>query len=199
MPLTKIVLALLFVGVGCQTQTVEYRSRPSWQTALSNGLPSEQVREDGTVMKYSSANEHSGQALQEYLNSIKLEETDEVTGELTLRAILPDHVLKHLLTCLRDRSWNLIYEQLISSTMKQYYSQLEDRREKFDSFFISNRRELAKALQQIRGGMGFGDVFTSENGKEIIYTLSSRIASDYKFKSISFIRENEFLKLHSIE
>ena len=103
MQFSRVLLALLFVEIGCQTQTIEYRSRPSWQTALSSGLHSEQVREDGTIMKYSSANEHSSQALQEYLNSINLEETDEFTGERTLRAVLPDHVLMHLLTCLRDR------------------------------------------------------------------------------------------------
>lgn len=199
MQFSRVLLALLFVEIGCQTQTIEYRSRPSWQTALSSGLHSEQVREDGTIMKYSSANEHSSQALQEYLNSINLEETDEFTGERTLRAVLPDHVLMHLLTCLRDRSWDIIFEQLISTSMKQYYSQLENGKEKFDSFFITNRRELARSMQRFRGGIGFGDVVASERGNELMYVLSARVTRDYKFSSISFIREGEFLKLHSIQ
>jgi len=194
----KFIVVVLLVLAGCTTQTIEYRSRPMWHTALSGGLPIEYVREDGTIMKYSSSNETSSKALQAYLQTVVLEEKDEITGELTLRAILPEHVLTHVLTCLRDRNWDVLYEQLISSKMQQFYEQPDVGREQFDSFFISNRRELAKTLQRIRGGKGFGEVIASENENEIVYALSARVARNYKFKNVSFIRENQFLKLHSI-
>lgn len=184
---------------GCKTQTIEYRTRPTWHTALAGGLPTERVRNDGTIVKYKKANETSSVAFQLYIDSIALEEEDEDTGEITLRAVLPEHILKHVLTCLRDRSWDLLYNQLISTKMKRYYDEREQGRKEFDAFFSTNRRELAKTLQRIHGGIGFGDVITTERNNIVIHTLSARIQRDYTFNSITFIRESQFLKLHAIE
>ena len=120
----------------CKTQTIEYRTRPTWHTALAGGLPSEDIRGDGTIVKFKNANETSSLAYQKYIDSIILEEEDVATGVVTLRAVLPEHVLTHVLTCLRDRSWNLLYNQLISAQMKQHYENLDQGREKFDAFLV---------------------------------------------------------------
>lgn len=196
---TSTVLLLLFLSTGCETQTVEYRSRPSWHTALSGGLPHEHQREDGTIMKFNTSNESSSLAVQDYLDSITLEEKDAVTGELTLRAVLPEHLLKHTLTCLRDRNWEVLYDQLISAKTHQFYEQRENGFATFESFFNTNRRELAKTILRIHGGISSGDVVVSERGSEIVHSLAPRVARDYEFRSISFIREGQFLKLHSIQ
>jgi len=132
------------------------------------------------------------------LKTIELQEKDEVTGEVTVRSILPEHVLTHTLTCLRDKNWDLLYEQIISEKSRHYYSQLENGREEFELFFSTNRRELAKTLQRIHGGKGFGDVNAQENGNVILYELSTKVARDYKYKSVTFIREGQLLKLDSI-
>jgi hypothetical protein len=187
----------LLINTGCKQQTVEYRSRPAWQSALTGNLPKEHVRSDGTIMKFQSGDNQCS-ALQEYLDTIELEEVDELTGKKTLRAIFPKHVLTHTLTCLRDRTWDLLFEQLVSSEMQEFYNQKENGREEFEVFFSSNRREIAKTLQRILGGSGFGDVTISRNEHEIIHTLSDRVGRDYTFKRVSFVREGEFLRLHSI-
>jgi hypothetical protein len=196
--MTTCGFLLVFCCVGCETQSIEYRSRPSWHTALSGGLPTEHVREDGTVMKFGSSNESSSLAVQKYMDAIVLEEKDEITGEITLRAILPEHVLKHTLTCLRDRKWGILYDQILSAKMKTYYEERENGREEFETFFTKHRRELAKTLQRILGGIGFGDVVVSEYENELIFTLSQRILRDYKFTTVSFVREDQFLKLQTI-
>ncbi|MBC8309575.1 MAG: hypothetical protein ISR75_00625 [Phycisphaerales bacterium] len=198
MSLQRNILITTFLLTGCGTQTTEYRTSPSWQTALSGGNSVDHVRDDGTVVKFNSSNESSSHTIKEYLNTIELQEKDEITGELTVRSILPEHVLNHTLTCLRDRNWDVLYEQIISAKSRQYYSQLENGREEFDMFFITNRRELARTLQRIHGGKGFGDMVASENGNTIIYELSARVASGYKFKAVTFVREDQFLKLDSI-
>jgi len=192
-----ILIALVGIG-GCKTQTTEYRSQPGWQTALSGGNTSGHTRNDGTIVKYSSTNDASSNAIKDYLKTIELQEKDEVTGEVTVRSILPEHVLTHTLTCLRDRNWDLLYEQIISEKSRHYYSQLEDGREKFELFFNTNRRELAKTLQRIHGGKGFGDVNTQGNRDVIIYELSPKVARDYKYKSVTFVREGQLLKLDLI-
>ena len=185
--------------VGCETQTVEYRSRPSWHTALAGGLTAEHKREDGTVMKFGSSNESSSLAVQKYMDTIVLEEKDEITGELTLRSILPEHVLKHTLTCLRDRKWDILYDQIPSTKSKAYYEARDNGRDEFEAFFIKHRRELAKTLQRILGGKGFGDVIISEHGDELVFTLSPRIRGEYEFSSVSFSREDQYLKLQTIQ
>jgi|TARA_B100000959_G_C14958815_1_gene614876 hypothetical protein len=198
MSLHKYILLIAVLLSGCETQTVEYRSRPSWQTAMSGGNPVNHVRDDGTVVKYSSSNESSSHTIKDYLSTIELQKKDQLTGEVTVRSILPEHVLTHTLTCLRDKNWDVLYEQIISTKSRQYYSQIENGREEFDMFFINNRRELARTLQRIHGGKGFGDMNAFENGDTIIYELSAKAARDYKFKSVTFVREDVYLKLDSI-
>jgi hypothetical protein len=197
--LNSPALLLLLLCVGCKSQTVEYRQRPSWHTALSGRLPNEHRREDGTIMKFSTSNDTTSVAVQDYLETITLEEKDIITGELTLRAILPEHVLKHSLTCLRDRNWKVLYEQLISAKTQQFYEQQENGFAKFESYFNANRREIAKTLLRIHGGISSGDVVVSERGSEIIHSLVPRVARDYEYRSVSFIREGQYLKLHSIQ
>lgn len=199
MLLQKNVSALVFFAIcSCETQTVEYRSRPTWHTALSREIPMEKVRKDGTIMKYSASNAELSRPMQEYLDSIVLEEKDERTGKLTLRSIFPEHVIKHTMTCLRDRNWELLFEQIIGTEIRQNYSNREDGRKEFESFFSQNRKELARTLQRIHQGLGFGDVQVYENGNLTTHTLSPRVASEYTFTSVVFIREDQFLKLHSI-
>ena len=200
MPWLRLQLMLCVILTGCKTQTIEYHTRPTWHTALSgsSGLPSEEVRPDGTIVKYRSGSNVNGTLLQEYLDTVNLEEKDELTGKRTLRSVLPEHVLTHTLTCLRDRNWELLFEQILSNEMKQFYENEENGREQFVDFFSSNRRELAKTLQRMHGGKGFGEVTSIQQGNVIMYSFIPRVARSYTFKSVSFMRENEFLKLHSI-
>tara|TARA_B110000116_G_scaffold271708_1_gene293316 strand:+ start:849 stop:1454 length:606 start_codon:yes stop_codon:yes gene_type:complete len=198
---TLVPICILFATLlGCETQKVEYRHRPTWHTALSGtaGLPQEETRADGTIVIYSSTTGANGELLQEYLDTIVLEEKDELTGEITLRSILPEHVLTHTLTCLRDRNWELLFEQIISTPMKQYYRSEGHSEKEFVAFFAGNRRELAKTLQRMHGGKGFGEVTATENNGVITYTFIPRIARNYTFKTASFLRENDYLKLHSV-
>ncbi len=202
MQLRSVILILIHCGfclsaVGCAKQTVEYRSRPAWGMTLTGNLPAEQVRKDGTIMKFSSGDTKCT-ALQEYLATIELEETDELTGKKTLRSVFPEHVLTHTLTCLRDRTWDLLFEQIVSTKMQQFYNQKENGREEFNDFFITNRREIAKTLQRILGGSGFGDVVITDNNYEIVHSLSQKVSRDYTFKTVSFVHEGQFLRLHSI-
>lgn len=200
MPRSLHIFILSVALSGCETQTVEYRHRPAWHTALSGGnrMPSEVTRADGTIMKYSSTNEAHSAVLQEYLDTIVLEEKNDLTGKITLRSILPEHVLTHTLTCLRDRNWELLFEQIISTPMKQHYRSGSHTEEEFITFFNDNRRDLAKTLQRMHGGIGPGEVTSSEHSGVITYVFVPQIARNYKFKSVSFLRENNYLKLHGI-
>jgi len=186
-------------AIGCETKTVEYHNRPSWHASLSRDLPSQEVRDDGTVVHYGGLHEKYNKPMQEYLDSVVLEEKNERTGKVTLRALFPEHVLDQTLKCLRDKEWDILFDQIISTKSKEMYLNQENGREEFDSFFATNRRELARTLQRIRKGIGFGDVIIQEDGEVSNYVLSPRIARDYTYRRVSFVREEQFLKLHSIQ
>jgi hypothetical protein len=193
------ILLIFIAAAGCATQKVEYRTRPAWHYGMSNNIKNEITRDDGTIVEYALIGGQNSAAVQEYLNSIQLEEVDELTGEITLRAVLPEHVLSQLLTCLRDRNWDLLFDQILSDEARHYFESRENGVAEFQSFFINNRRDLAKVLQRMVKGNAFGDVKLINEGSFTKITLAARTSRDYKFKKVTLVRENDFLKLFSIE
>ena len=193
LPLTVVLFA------GCETQRVEYHTRPAWHYSMISTLQNEVVREDGTIVKYAAIGGNSSKSVKEYLDSVVLEEKNEVTGDITLRAILPEHLLTQTLVCLRDRNWDLLHEQILSSSAKQYFETRDNGRIEFESFFENNRRELAKTIQRMIQGKAFGDVFVSEDRNYMVLTFSPKMVGKYVFKKVTLYREGEFLKLQSIE
>lgn len=200
MIITVRLLILVIVSViGCETQHVEYRKRPLWQQSMANSLPRETIRDDGTVMIFSSDAASTSNTVQDYLKTIKLEEKDDITGEITLRAVLPVHLLSQTLVCLRDKDWVLLFEQILSEQMQSYYNGREFGYEEFEDFFTTNRKELAKTIQRMIQGSGVGDVVETEEGNKLLLTFSRRVRTKYKFNYITLIRQDKYLKLHSIK
>ena len=193
------ILLIFIAAAGCTTQKIEYRTRPAWHYTMSNTIKNEVTRDDGTLVKYVSIGGQNSATVQEYLDSIQLEEVDELTGELTLRAVLPEHVLSQLLTCLRDRNWDLLFDQILSDEARYYFESRENGIAEFRYFFINNRRDLAKVLQRMIRGNAFGDVKLIDEGSFTKITLASHASGDYKFKKVTLVRESDFLKLYSIE
>ena len=193
------ILLIFIAAAGCTTQKIEYRTRPAWHYTMSNTIKNEVTRDDGTLVKYVSIGGQNSATVQEYLDSIQLEEVDELTGKLTLRAVLPEHVLSQLLTCLRDRNWDLLFDQILSDEARYYFESRENGIAEFRYFFINNRRDLAKVLQRMIRGNAFGDVKLIDEGSFTKITLASHASGDYKFKKVTLVRESDFLKLYSIE
>ena len=200
MIITVRLLILMIVGVvGCETQRVEYRKRPIWQQSMANSLPIETIRNDGTVMVFSSDAASTSNTVQDYLKALKPEEKDDITGEITLQAVLPAHLLSQTLVCLRDRDWLLLFEQILSEQMQSYYNEREFGYEEFEDFFATNRKELAKTIQRMVRVSGVGDVVETEEGNKLLLTFSRRVRTKYKFNYITLIRQDKYLKLHSIK
>ncbi len=162
-------------------------------------MANEVVRNDGTVVKYVPIGGSTSVAVQEYLDTIALQETDETTGDTTLRAVLPVHVLTQTLVCLRDRDWDLLYDQILSSAAQDYFGSREAGKAEFVAFFETHRNDLAKSMQKMIQGKPFGDVVMKEEGRTIRMSFSPRMVGNFSFRKITFYREGEYLKLHSIE
>lgn len=183
---------------GCDTQKVEYRTRPAWHNSMGQNLPSESTHQDGTIIKFSNTKKPTSEAFDQYLETIELVEKDEVTGETTLRAVLPAHVFTQTLTCLRDRDWDLLFKQIISEKTQAHYNSLDDELLEYETFFEDNREDIAKILQRMVLGSNSGDVIITKSKGFIVYGLSNRVGVDYKFNTVILVQEEQFLKLHAI-
>jgi hypothetical protein len=192
------LLCLLLVTASCEVQTTEYRTRPSWQEAMGSDLPTQSTRSDGTIMKFASSSSKKSTAFDAYLKTVTLVEKDEITGKTTLKAILPEHIFTQTLTCLRDRDWDLIYDQILSGGARRRYGEDESGREQCNLFFENNREDVAKTFQRMLRGTGNGDVLTNEFENKVVYSFSNRVGVDYAFKSVTLVQEDQFLKLDLI-
>lgn len=196
---TMLIMLAIVPVIGCETRRVEFHTRPAWHYSMTKSMSNEVVRDDGTVVKYTPIGGSTTTAVQAYLDGITLEETDETTGDTTLRAVLPIHVLTQTLVCLRDRNWDLLHDQILSGAAQAYFAARENGREEFVSFFETYRSDIAKSMQKMIQGKPFGDVLMEEEGRMIRMTFSPRMVGNFKFRMITFFREGEYLKLHSIE
>jgi hypothetical protein len=195
----RILLTFCLVIPACTTQRVEFHKRPAWHYAMGGEIPDEIVQEDGTIIKYATVGGSRSAAVSQYLDGIELRSEDEVTGEVTLRAILPEHVLEQMLICLRDRDWDLLYEQVLSTATRQNYELKERGREEFHAFFEKYRKELGKTVQRLLRGKSFGDVTHRTVGDYTIVTFAPGSLGNFKFHTVKLVREGEFLKLSIIE
>jgi len=195
----RLLLTFSLIVPACTTERVEYHKRPAWHYAMDKEMPDEIVREDGTIVKYSTVGGTSSAAVSQYLEGIELRSEDEATGEVTLRAVLPEHVLEQTLICLRDRNWDLLYEQILSKATRENYESKERGREEFHAFFETYRKELGKTVQRLLRGKSFGDVTHKTDDDYTIVTFAPGSLGNFKFHTVKLVREGEFLKLAVIE
>ena len=196
----RVVLMLTGVFMGCETQRIEHHKRPAWHYSLAEGtLKNEVVREDGTIVKYSLTGGSTTPEVLQYFDSLELESKDEETGKVTLLAVIPEQLFTQTLICLRDRRWDILYDQLLSENAKAYFDSRQDDLQSLRTFFETNRRELAKSLQKMVQGKQFGDILIKDTGQLMYLTFAPQFSGTFKFKLFVLKREGQFLKLHSIE
>lgn len=195
----RLILTLTLSCTACTTQKVEFHTRPAWHYTMDNDMLDEIVQEDGTVVKYSTVGGSRSDAVSQYLDGIELHSENELTGKITLHAVLPEHVLEQTLVCLRDRDWDLLYEQILSTETRANYDAKDNGRAEFKAFFETYRRELGKTVQRLLRGKSFGDVVHTTDGDFTIVTFAPGSIGDFKFHTVRLIREGEYLKLAVIE
>ncbi len=185
--------------IGCQTETVEYRHVPAWHLAMGKELPKNSTQDDNTKVVYSTLGGTNSRAVQEYLTSIELEEKDELTGEVTLRAVLPEQVLSQALVCLRDRNWHVLYGQILSTSAQRYFKSVDEELSYFETYFDTNRLEIAKTMRKMMQSRTFGDTLVHQEGNRIVMYFTPNMLGDFQFKRIEFVKEGDLVKLDSIQ
>ena len=123
------------------------------------------------------------------------EELDD--GTIILRALLPEHVLGHTMTCLRNGEFQLLWDQMISRETKLAYAEQEMGVAQFAEFCRKNRPELMKTLNRM--------IFSYYSGSDVVLErlpnltvrvrFSAQLATQFKFREVVVVQEIDGMKL----
>ncbi|MCP3903723.1 MAG: hypothetical protein GY715_08825 [Planctomycetes bacterium] len=199
------VVATVMLAAGCQPYRVEYHKRPAYYQRLVEGpLPDRVTLDDGTVIVYHA--EPKGMVNLGASEEVEGEETDDPrqfrireereSGEVILRAIMPEHVVANTLHCLRIEEYEVLWEQLVAERTKRDYEANGKGVEEFAAFCREHRIELAKMLNRMRIGFATHEVVVERKGNNIIECrFWPQVAVLFRFKRVAMEREGVFMKL----
>jgi hypothetical protein len=184
----------------CEPYRVEYHKRPGYfQKASENKLPDEIVLDDGTRVVYDSRRPAGEWGQEEVSDSdakpFEIRE-DQDDGEVTLRAMMPEHVVANTITCLRNQEYDLLWDQMVAQRTKDNYADAGLTAEDFASFCVENRRDLMEALMRIMVGMVHQDVVVTNAAPGVIRCrLRARVAQNFRFTMVEVTAEGMGMKL----
>ena len=193
------LFSLSLILTSCQIDKTEYRTTPSWHLAMGTSLPKNKILDDGTLVIHEIIGGRNSAAVEEYLSGIEMESKDDITGEITLRAVLPEHLLSQTLVCLRDRKWDILYSQILSRGAQDYFESIDSDLVYFKEYFNAHRLEFAKTMRKMIQSQSFGDTLVQKDDPYTTLYFAPNMLGNFKFKRLELITEDDYLKLNSIQ
>ena len=203
--------SLLLLGVmsvamltlhGCSYRVEYVRAPDFYRQAIQGGAPDRVRLPDGTMRVYVyDGDERSDLQRRANANAkpFEVREVDE-RGNITLRALLPEHVLANTLTCIRNEEYEALWDQMISDQTKISFNQEHD-----DGFAAwvdiirRNRVDMMRFLNRMTLELPRSGVISENKGNGVIsFRFSPQIARDFKYRRVLIISEGYGLKLLAI-
>ncbi len=196
-----LAAVMIMALAACQPERVEYHRRPAfYERASQQKLPDELVMEDGTVIKYITDSRPGIVGRNGEDGTKPFQTREEKNGEVTLHALLPEHVLENALTCLRDQEYQLLYDKLLAQRKRDEYAQAGQGFAEFEAFCRKNRHELAATLTRMLTGIASMEVSFTDLGQGVTRCrMRSQIAGPFRFRMVDVVKENQELKLLMIQ
>ena len=195
--LTSLTLAGVAMPSGCTPYRIEHHTRPTIGSVLGD-RPEEVRLEDGTVIRYASGNRRTTpKRSSSDAKPARIREEHE-DGTVELRAWVPQDVLSNYLACLRNREYELFWDQMIADITKQEYEARgrDDGKQEFMEFCQKNRNELVASLNRMIAGLPRNEALVENAGNGILRVrLYPPIAKGYVFTSADIVREIGGMKL----
>ncbi|MEM7229880.1 MAG: hypothetical protein AAF432_13805 [Planctomycetota bacterium] len=178
---------------GCQEYRTEYHTRPGfYEKASAFDLPSEVVLDDGTRVVYADRSKVSqGARPASARKRFSLREEHE-NGDVTLNAVIPEHVLVNTLICLRREEYSLLWEQMLAESTRQAYGNDKKGYEQFESYMRKYRTDLGRTLTRMVKGLPHQQVAMASMGDGITRcALRSQFSDGFKFTRVDAVREDD--------
>ncbi len=187
---------------GCSYRVEYVRAPDFYRQAIRGGAPDRVTLPDGTVRVYVYDGDTRSDLEHRAKQNGKPFEVREVDdrGNVTLRALLPEHVLANTLTCLRNEEYEVLWDQLISEqTRISFDREHEDGFAVWRDIMTRNRLEMMRFLNRMTLELPRSGVVSENEGQGIIsFRFSPQIARDFKYRRIAVISEGYGLKLLAI-
>jgi hypothetical protein len=183
------------VAAGCYR--VEYHRRP-FAAALGE-LPPSVTLDDGTVVVYGEHATGAGlRPPREGAEPRRIREERE-DGTVVLSAWMPQDVLANMLMCLRNREYELFWEQMVSQQTKAESGRAGQGETEFGQWCERHRSELGATLTRMLMGLTRNEaIFENLGGGVIRCRLYPGIASQFAFTRADVISEPAGVRLLSI-
>lgn len=189
----------------CETYRIEHRRLPSyyWQSA-EHEIPNRTTLDDGTIVVQEpmSPRQRLARAAASGAGDAEggfrlREERDD--GTIKLNAPDPEHVLQHLLSCLQNEEYELIYEQLLSTPSREVWEEQGKTFDDFAAYFARHRRDLARTVHRLTLGLRHGEAHQQHIEHNVIeYQLTPRAAEGMEFSRVRVLLEPEGSRLVTI-
>ncbi len=199
-----------YIGVvalsGCATERTEYHYR-SQSMAEAMGRPVDEtfVKADGTKVVYSS--KRPGIMQDNSIADVAASNTEQpaldvremkANGQVVFRAIFPEQVLDHVIECVRNEEYDLMWTQLLSDGAQKELD-TKGGLKYFYAFFAANRKEVMATLNCMKINFKNGHVIIrKKDDLHLIAQLDATLRKSYKFTTMEFESTPAGMKLVSI-
>ena len=195
------VVLLVLSAVGCTPYRIEYHKRPAfYKEASEQELLDEVTLDNGTVVRFldqdpfatASPGENGEAQATSADTNIRVESTD---GSVVLRTAAPEHVLAHAKRCIRQREYQLIWDQLLATRTRSAYEREGRSFDDFATFCEENRPAMMETFNR----MGFA-LYSSDVVQEAIpsngvrYRMHPRLSEQFIFTEFDVVRESSGFK-----
>ena len=160
--------------------------------AKAAGMTNEEIAElEAKVLKEMAEKEAS----REFIGRETLDD-----GSVVLRAILPEHVLGHTMTCLRNREYILLWDELVAQSTKDEYAARGMGVENFAEFCRLKRPDLMMTLNRMVFSYYSGSDVIIERQQDLSVKLrfSNQLADQFVFREVGVEQELDGMKLSYI-
>ena len=158
-------------------------------------MPDREVLPDGTVVIYRVRGKEDEASGGPPRKPFKPREEME-DGSIVLRAVLPEHVISNVLTCLQNEEYDLLWDQMLSEQTKLAYSAEGLTYDDFAAFCAEHRKDMARTLNRMLSGFATRRTVVEATPEGVIVCrFWPQIAQQFRFKQALIAREGLGMKL----
>lgn len=135
--------------------------------------------------------------MKEPVKELKLRE-EERNGSITLRAVMPEHLMSHFVEAVKKQEYGPFYSQMLSDEARQAYDRAGGEAV-FVEWAEKNRKELLIFLNRVGSNWSGSEVVAEKvSTLRMRYRLDRRNLPDIRFEVIEIVKEHGGVRLAMI-
>lgn len=121
-------------------------------------------------------------------------------GTVVYRAVLPEHVIGNVMTCLRQQEYQPLWEQVVGENARRGWEASGASYEDFVTWCVKNRSELMMTLNRMSFGYyGGSDVVVDRlPDHSVRVRFTPRLGSQFQFREVLIVMERDGMRLAGI-